>query len=115
MKNKDLALHSAKTASAKKAGDVKVLDIRRVSGIADYFVLASGGSQTHVRACAQDIAIRNEEDLDQQPFHVQGLLEGQWVILDYVDVVIHLFTEESRKYYNLDRLWGDAKVIKKKP
>lgn len=110
---KKLALHCAGVADDKKGNEILVLDIRHVSSIADYFVIASGGSDKHVRAMADEIALRSEEELGQKPYHVQGLVEGQWVIIDFVDVVVHLFTEPSRKYYNLDRLWGDAKVVKK--
>ena len=110
---KKLALFCAGVADEKKGNDILVMDIRSISTIADYFVIASGGSDKHVRAMADEIATRSEEDLDQRLFHIQGMAEGQWVVLDYVDVVVHLFTESARKYYNLDRLWGDAKVVKK--
>ena len=108
---KTLALHCAKIADAQKGRDIVVADIRDVSTIADYFVFASGGSAKQVQAMAEEIDARNEKDLGQRVFHVQGMSEGRWVVLDYVDVVVHLFIEEARKYYNLDRLWGDAKIV----
>jgi len=110
---KKLALHCAKIAGAKKGNRIAVLDIRHVSEIADYFVLASGGSQTHVRAMAEEIVAKNESVLGQSAFRVEGLREGNWVVMDYVDVVVHLFTDMARQYYNLEKLWGDAKKIGK--
>ena len=111
---KKLALHCARVAGAKKGIQIVVLDIRHVSDIADYFVFASGGSEKHVCAMAEEIVARNETELGQSAFHVEGMGEGNWVVMDYVDVVVHLFTEQARQYYGLERLWGDAKVIKGK-
>ncbi len=108
-----LALFCARIADTKKGCHVVVLDIRGVSNIADYFVIASGNNAKHVRAMAEEITLRGEKDLGHSVFRVEGLLSGEWVVMDYVDVVVHLFSEPSRRYYNLDRLWGDARIVKK--
>ena len=110
---KKLALQCARIAHAKKGIDVTVLDIRAISQISDYFVIVSGVTDRHGRALAEEIALRSELDLKEFPFRVEGMREGQWVVMDFVDVVVHLFLESSRKYFSLERLWGDAKVVKK--
>ena len=102
---------AVRAAEAKKGFDVLVLDIRALTVISDYFLLISGRSTTHVKACAEHI---REELKEQgvQPLRVEGLREGRWVLLDYGDVVIHVFLESERAFYNLERLWGDAPVVK---
>lgn len=88
-----------------------MLDIREVSVIADYFVICSGNSERQVKAIANDI----EDQLDQQHdvgvLHREGLDEGRWVLLDYGDVLVHVFTQTERDYYRLDKLWSSAKTV----
>jgi ribosome-associated protein len=93
-----------------KATDVVVLDLRAISDAADYFVIASGTSDVHVRTLAE----RVQEALKrtgQRPHHVEGVAAGRWALLDFVDVVVHLFHPTLREYYQLERLWGDAEVV----
>jgi ribosome-associated protein len=93
-----------------KATDVVVLDLRTISDAADYFVIASGTSDVHVRTLAE----RVQEALKragQRPHHVEGVAAGRWALLDFVDVVVHLFHPTLREYYQLERLWGDAEVV----
>ena len=93
-----------------KANDITVLSLKGVSDMTDYFVIASGTSDTHVRSTAQ----RLEDELKQEgqrPAHTEGIEQGRWAILDYVDVVVHLFHPAMRSYYQLERLWGDATVV----
>ena len=93
-----------------KAQDVVCLDLRGVTDMADYFLVASGTSDTHVRSTAQRIVeALKAEGLQVQS--VEGLEQGRWVLLDYVDVVVHLFHPSLRSYYQLERLWGDAAVV----
>jgi ribosome-associated protein len=105
----DRALRCAALALDKKAEDVKILDIRRISSIADYLVLASGHSDKQTQAIAESVR------LDQKKFgtvlSIEGLREGNWVILDYGDVILHAFKEEVRRYYDLDDLWADAPLV----
>lgn len=93
-----------------KANDVVVLSLKGVSDMTDYFVLASGTSDTHVRALGQHV----QESLKSHgglPHHTEGLAQGRWVLLDYVDFVVHLFHPSLRSFYQLERLWSDAEVV----
>ncbi|MBI4372382.1 MAG: ribosome silencing factor [Candidatus Omnitrophica bacterium] len=105
---------AAKEASDEKKGlDPIVLDIRQLTDIADYFVLVHGTSDRHVRTLAEGI----EDDLhgkNIKPLHVEGKKEASWVLLDYGPVIVHVFHHERRKFYNLERLWGDGKILKVK-
>ena len=95
--------------SARKAVDVVVLDLRGLSEATDYFVIASGTSDAHVRGMADHLmALTTGAD---RPHHVEGLTQGRWVLLDYVDFVVHLFHPELRDFYQLERLWGEAPVV----
>ena len=89
----------------RKAVDPLVLDLRGLSEAADYFIIASGTSDAHVRGMAEDLMAR------LAPHHVEGLAPGRWVLLDYVDVVVHLFHPELREFYQLERLWADAPAV----
>lgn len=98
---------AALSADEKKAKDVKILDIRSISTVADYFVICSGGSTTQTRAIADYV----EEKLSGQGLklhHMEGYENGRWILLDFVDLVVHVFQGEERDFYNLERLWGDA-------
>ena len=90
-----------------KAQDLLALDVRDVNDATDFFVIATGTSDAHVRGIAEAVleALRKE---GQKPHHVEGLTVGRWVLLDYVDFVIHLFHPETRSFYQLERLWSDA-------
>ena len=92
----------------KKGRDVLVLDVHDVSGVADIFVLATGDSDLQIRAIVDTIRIRTKEEYGEGPWHVEGQDHLQWVLLDYVDLVVHIFNPEKRSYYSLERLWGDA-------
>jgi ribosome-associated protein len=94
-----------------KGRDIVVLDLRGLSGATDYFVVASGTSDAHVRGIAESVL----EKLHRQgvrAHHVEGLSGGRWVLLDFVDFVVHLFHPESRSFYQLERLWSDAPAIR---
>jgi len=91
----------------RKAGDLVVLDLRGLANFTDFFLLATGSSSRQLRAIADAI----EEQLARngvKPDHVEGYTHGDWILMDYVDFIVHVFTPRSRAYYNLERLWGDA-------
>jgi ribosome-associated protein len=94
---------AVEAAQDRKARDLVVLDMRQVTLVADYFLLCTGGSRLHVQAIADSV----EERLGRARGR-EGYAEGRWVCLDYGALVVHVFTDEARAYYDLDRLWGDA-------
>jgi ribosome-associated protein len=104
------ARRAARAALEKKAIDLTVLDVQGVSSVTDYFLVCSGRSAPHVKTIAD--AIREELKADGvRPLHTEGQPESGWVLLDYGDVLMHVFLEDTRAYYALERLWGDAPSI----
>lgn len=98
---------AARAAVAKKAADLVALDLRGLSDVCDYFLICSAASDVQVKAVAEHI----EEELrgrGARAWHVEGLEGRRWVLMDYVEVVVHVFHERTREFYMLDRLWGDA-------
>ncbi len=93
-----------------KANDVVVLNLTNANAMTDCFVIASGTSDTHVRSIGQHL-IDEMKKHGQRAHHVEGLQQGRWVLLDYVDFVIHIFHPTLRNFYQLERLWGDAEVV----
>ncbi|MCY4232251.1 MAG: ribosome silencing factor [Bacteroidetes bacterium] len=92
----------------KKAMDVIIMDMYEVSGLADYFILCSGSTDIQVKAIAESVETRLKLECQESPWHVEGAEHRQWVLLDYIDLVIHIFTPERREFYDLERLWSDA-------
>lgn len=93
-----------------KANDVVVLDLTEVSDATDYFVIASGSSDTHVRAIAEHV-LEELKKAGVRAHHVEGLSQGRWVLLDYIDFVVHVFHPVLRDFYQLERLWSDASTV----
>jgi ribosome-associated protein len=102
---------AVRAAEEKKGFDILVLDIHELTVVSDFFLLVSGRSTTHVQACAEHIQGKLDE-LGVKALRIEGFRQGQWVLLDYGDVVIHVFLESERAFYNLERLWGDAPVVR---
>lgn len=94
-------------ADDRKAVDLKVLHLEKVTDFTDYFLICSGTSERQVQAIADSVLERLREE-KVRPLHMEGYNRGQWVLLDYGDFVVHIFQEEPRKFYALERLWGDA-------
>lgn len=94
----------------RKAVEPLVLDLRGLSGATDFFVIASGTSDAHVRGMAEHL-IETLRPRGVAPHHVEGLAQGRWVLLDYVDFVVHVFHPDLRAFYQLERLWGDAPAV----
>jgi ribosome-associated protein len=103
-----LAAHAVDAALDKKAHDITVMDMRKVSGIADYFVVCTGDADLQVKAIYEAIEQRLKDQCQERPWHVEGATHRQWVLIDYVDLVVHVFNAEKRAFYDLERLWGDA-------
>lgn len=103
-----LAREAVDALLEKKARDIVVLDMRGVSGVADLFVLATGDSDLQIKAAVDSVRARLRERFEERPWHVEGYEHRQWILVDYVDLVVHVFTDERRSFYGLERLWGDA-------
>jgi ribosome-associated protein len=105
-----LARMAALSADEKKGKEVKILDIRSITTVADYFVICSGTSSTHIRALADNVEAKLLE-LGLPLHHMEGYQNGRWILLDFGDIVVHIMHEDERKFYNLERLWGDAREV----
>ena len=103
----DLAREAARLTLTKRAEDVLILDLRELSGVCDYFVIATGHSEIQVKAIAEAVADGLGEQ-GMKPWHSEGFEARRWILLDYVDFVVHVFHAKAREYYLLDKLWGDA-------
>ena len=110
MTSLETARLDAKTLDSKKGIDIKIIRIDDISSIADYFVIATGTSNTHVKALADETEFRLDE-AGLSVSAVEGQRNDTWILLDYIDVVVHVFSEEAREYYNLERLWEDGEII----
>lgn len=106
MEKLDLVKKIAKILDDKKAIDIKAMEITELTIVADYFIIANGTSNTHVRSLADEVEYELKK-IGIEPSHIEGRSTG-WILLDYGHVVVHLFLGESREYYNLERLWADA-------
>ncbi|MBN1590409.1 MAG: ribosome silencing factor [Pirellulales bacterium] len=106
---------AARCAEANRGQDVVILDLREVTPIFDFFVLATGSSRRQLHAMSEEIDHALEEGLGDRRLGIEGYVESRWILLDYGDVVIHLFEPEARDYYAIEELWGQAKRIPLKP
>jgi ribosome-associated protein len=111
MDSKKLALLCRELADNKKAENILVLDVRKLSSVTDYFVLASGTSQPHLRAIVEEISSKLRDDYELRPARTDGATSGNWVVMDYFDVIVHVMHAEVRQRYDLEGLWGDAKKV----
>lgn len=110
MDSRDLANHITELIFGKKGYDVKILDLREVTTLTDYFIICSADSDTQVKAIADEVDKKLRDD-GIKSWHTEGYKSLSWVLIDYVDVVVHVFKKDSREFYNLEKLWGDAPVI----
>jgi len=105
--SKAIADKIVKYLESKKAKDINVIDIHEISVLSDYFVICSGTSITHIKALADEIEIKMAEE-GYKYLHKEGYNSARWILLDYGEVVVHVFHEEDRSFYNLERLWSDG-------
>ena len=94
----------------KKGEDIIVLDLRKVSTITDFFIITTGNSSVHVKAIADEITDKLKKEDSINPWHIEGYSALKWILIDYVDVVVHVFDNETRQCYSLEKLWKDAGV-----
>lgn len=109
--SRELAMTIAAAAADRKAGDIVILRVVEVSYVADYFVLVTGYSRVQVRAIAGAIVDEVEQKWQQQPLRTEGQAEGNWVLQDYGDVLVHIMMPKEREFYNLEAFWGHAERI----
>jgi ribosome-associated protein len=110
LESKDKAVLSAVAAREKKASDILVLELKGLTPITDYFLICSGVTTRQVKAVAEAV----KEKLSKEtiyPSHIEGLPDSHWILMDYGDLVVHVFDEDTRHYYELEKLWGDAQKI----
>jgi ribosome-associated protein len=107
----ELAQRAAAILLDRKGNDVVLLSLKGVSDMTDYFLIVSGTSDTHVRALGSAVLEDLKKETGQMAHHVEGLQQGRWVLLDYVDFVVHVFHPTLRNFYQIERLWADADVI----
>ena len=106
-----LARAAARTAAENRGRDIVILDMRELTPVFDYFVLATGTSRRQMHAMSEEIDRVLEETMGDQRMNIEGYRESRWIVLDYGDVVVHLFDEETRNYYALEQLWSRAKRV----
>ena len=109
MDSKKLAFKLAELALNKKAEDIKILDLRKITPIADFFVICSAGSEPQVKAIAGEI-LEGAKKEGETVWHKEGTNMKSWVLLDFIDVVVHVFLRDTRSFYSLEKLWGDAEI-----
>ena len=114
MDSKKLALLCRELADNRKAEDIVVLDVRKLSSVTDFFVVASGTSEPHLRAIMDEVTDRLRADHNLRPRAVDGTLHTAWVVLDYFDVIVHVMRNDVREHYDLESLWGDAPRVRPK-
>ena len=113
MESYELAKACAKVLSDKKAQDIVILSVGEQTVVCSYFVIASGKSTTQVRALCDNVEEAMKKNCELSPVRTEGVREGRWGVLDYGDVVVHVFNEESRLFYYLERLWDSGKNVER--
>jgi ribosome-associated protein len=112
MDSRKLALLCRDFGDNKKAENIVILDVRKISSVTDYFVIASGTSEPHLRAIVEEITSKVRDESGQRPRAVDGTAHGAWVVLDYFDVIVHVMRQDAREHYDLEGLWGDAPRVR---
>lgn len=107
----DMVQAAAAAALSRKAHNTSILDLRAMAGFTDFFVICSGISDIQVEGISEAVLKSLKEEWDARPWHREGERKSDWILLDYVDFVVHIFLDEKREYYNLERLWGEAPTI----
>ncbi len=109
----ELAMHAVKGLQDKKGIEIVLINLKNTpNSVTDYFVIASGSSDTHVDALSISVDKVLNEECNEEPMSVEGRTNREWILLDYGNVIIHVFKESARKFYALEQLWGDAEITK---
>jgi ribosome-associated protein len=104
-------LIACRAAESKKAADTLVLDLRGITAFADFFVIATGANPRQVQAISDEVSLQLKQQVGELPFSVEGYNQAEWVLADYGDLLVHIFSPKAREYYSLERLWRSAKTI----
>ena len=111
--NDDLIANIIKGIEEVKGNDIDILDLRAIDNtVCDYFIVCNGNSNTQVNAIVNSVQKIVSKELKDKPWHVEGSDNAEWVLMDYVNIVVHVFQKQIREYYNIESLWGDAKITK---
>jgi ribosome-associated protein len=102
---------AVEAAESKKATDIKVLDLTGITSFTDYFVICTGSNARQVQAICDEIQLKLKKESGELPLSVEGYNQAEWVLVDYGDFLIHIFSPKSREYYSLERLWRNAKLL----
>ncbi len=111
MTPKELAIIAAKALDEKKGKEISAIEITEITTLADYFVIATGGSSTQINALCDAVEKALKEQAGESPLHREGHRDGTWVLLDYGCLAVHVFSQEAREFYDLERLWSDGKPL----
>ena len=108
-------LIAVRAAESKKAGDIKVLDLTGITSFADYFVICTGANARQVQAISDEVNLQLKHQAGELPISVEGYNQADWILADYGDLLIHIFSPRAREYYDLERLWRSAKTVEVPP
>ena len=111
MTSKEKCLTICNILSSKKAGNIVYIDVAEKTSLCDYFIVCSGRATTQVKALAENLEEKLEKEHGEIPRRKEGVREGRWAVVDYADVIVHIFSDEERDFYNLERLWENGKNI----
>ena len=111
MDNKKVALLAAKACDSKKAGDIRLININKVSYITDWIVIAEGLSDVQVRSISKSVENDIKDIFNIQPLRKEGITEAKWALLDYGDLIVNIFQPEYRKYYDLESFWSNGEIL----
>ena len=104
-------LIAVRAAESKKATDIKVLDLSGITSFADYFVICTGANQRQIQAVSDEVCLQLKEQAQELPLSLEGYNQAEWVLADYGDLLVHIFSPKARDYYDLERLWRSAKTV----
>ncbi len=108
-------LVAVRAAESKKAADTQVLDLRGITSFADFFVIATGANPRQVQAISDEVGLQLKQQAGELPFSIEGYNQAEWVLADYGDLLVHIFSPKAREYYSLERLWRSAKTVEIPP
>jgi ribosome-associated protein len=108
-------LVAVRAAQSKKAADTQVLDLRGITSFADFFVISTGANQRQIQAISDEVGLQLKQQAGELPFSIEGYNQADWVLADYGDLLVHIFSPKAREYYSLERLWRNAKTVEIPP